>query len=269
MSLASARPLVNDLSLLSQRLITHTRFDRVRLGSINLNSSTGVSLGVGKCSAVVLKLNLASYNVSPLTLNQIFAFYIGDERQQTYPVMRQAQDTPQVLFCNDLSEIRIRYAADISGAGAPYPMAEIMIYESDIDLTDLSADEKVNLWLSRQFCATQFATIRIPTSDTIGKPLGQGRCAAVVIQQPNGVLNNVLAPNGTNQCYIGDADNQTWVLTPNSAYPSPVIFCRDLSEVYIRTPIAQNAPNAYPFVNVIVYHNQETVNSPLTFYDAI
>lgn len=90
---------------------------------------------------------------------------------------------------------------------------------------------------------TNYASIAVPVADIVGQPIGNGGCKAVIL------TFNLLARNGTSvvantysnyinplnipyAIYYGDFNRQEHELL--AGFNSPIIFCRDLSEVFVR-----------------------------------
>lgn len=94
--------------------------------------------------------------------------------------------------------------------------------------------------MCNQINHTQFETITIPASANLaGIPLGQGKCKAVKLLLNNYVLNTETATavaDAQRVAYYGDRTRQNAELPRNvNGLWSPVIFCEDLSDVYVRS----------------------------------
>lgn len=100
---------------------------------------------------------------------------------------------------------------------------------------------------------TEFRTIDVPLSADAGKEIGQGRCTAVKLRL-NRIRYNLIA--GTPQdclfIYYGDRNNQRWELERGET--SELIICKDLSEVYVKSPFTPSA-TVQSFIEIIIYHN--------------
>lgn len=99
---------------------------------------------------------------------------------------------------------------------------------------------------------TQFETIQTRGSSAFynGMPLGQGACKAVLLQT-NALIRNttVSLPAQQRVFYVGDATRQehqridsNWGMIP--------IFCKDLSEVYVRG-------NAAVTIQILIYLGEQ------------
>lgn len=116
--------------------------------------------------------------------------------------------------------------------------------------------EKLNLLLMNNITRTQFATINLPaTAGAKGLPIGDiggGKCIAVILRINQAVLDSLTATAiATNQtlAYYGDARGQFFEL--RAGVNSEIIFCKDLTEVYVRgIGIATT-------VQVLIYVNDE------------
>lgn len=128
-------------------------------------------------------------------------------------------------------------------------------------------EQKIDLLLARQITKTRFATITVPVNDK-GTPLGQGKCKAVVLHLNFYVLNGSDtqqsggAGDEAGGIYYGDSNQQTCELLLSSTAQattnintrsSNIIFCNDLSEVWVRAKQTK-AGTAVSFqLEVIIY----------------
>lgn len=103
---------------------------------------------------------------------------------------------------------------------------------------------------------TQIKTIVIPaTSDLIGMPLGIGKCSAVVLYLNRYVYNTTTAteiPANQRIIYYGDKESQARELI--AGLQSDIIFCKDLSDVYIRNNGVENV------IQATIYLTQEDID---------
>jgi hypothetical protein len=126
-------------------------------------------------------------------------------------------------------------------------------------------EQKIDLLLARQITKTRFATITVPVNDK-GIPLGQGKCKAVVLHLNYYVLNNSDVFQNTDfngsGIYYGDSNQQTCELLFNTTSQnaggintrsSNIIFCNDLSEVWVRGKISDGGEPAGYQLEVIIY----------------
>jgi hypothetical protein len=95
---------------------------------------------------------------------------------------------------------------------------------------------------------TQFATVIIPASALLeGLPLGIGKCVGVELQLNSYVLNTTTAAQvavNLFNIYYGDSGSQAFELaignnvvatgSPSPQSNSGMIYCKDLSEIYVR-----------------------------------
>jgi hypothetical protein len=109
-----------------------------------------------------------------------------------------------------------------------------------------------------EFIKTEFKLVPVQNA-SLGVPLGLGKCKAVRLK-----LNAFPLDDGSNYValpnyiYYGDAQSQQIELmatdlantSAQDGY-SPLIYCRDLSEVFIRYNTGQNPVTVY--LNVLVY----------------
>ena len=81
---------------------------------------------------------------------------------------------------------------------------------------------------------TNFITIPVSTLESEGVPLGSGKCVAVVLRVNLYDRNTqtLVGGDGGAQFYIGDANRQEYEVV--FGINSQVIFCSDLSEVWVR-----------------------------------
>lgn len=125
-------------------------------------------------------------------------------------------------------------------------------------------EQKIDLLLARQITKTRFATITVPVNDK-GIPLGQGKCKAVVLHLNYFLLNdNEFTQNdgGTaGGIYYGDSNQQTCELLFNTTpattlgintRSSNIIFCNDLSEVWVRGKTTDAGTTPFQ-LEVIIY----------------
>lgn len=106
-------------------------------------------------------------------------------------------------------------------------------------------EKKIELLLARQITKTRFATITVPVNNK-GIAIGQGKCKAVILHLNFFVLDTSDTLQGTERAggiYYGDQNQQTCELLQNSTNAdarginnrsSNIIFCNDLSEVWVR-----------------------------------
>ena len=117
----------------------------------------------------------------------------------------------------------------------------------------LNIEQKIDLLLARAIVNTHFATVAIPaTASQRGKPIGQGKCKAVILYL-NSLVLNTTGNEGTikeqAQIYYGDNRSQFRELIRGQV--SDIIFCKDLSEVYVRCNGIENV------VQVTVYLGED------------
>lgn len=127
-------------------------------------------------------------------------------------------------------------------------------------------EKKIELLLARQITKTRFATITVPVNNK-GIQLGQGKCKAVVLHLNYCVLNQATEyQNGGERgggIYYGDQNQQTCELLFNTTSAdasgintrsSEIIFCNDLSEVWVRGKLQRGAGDGVEFsLEVIIY----------------
>jgi len=125
-------------------------------------------------------------------------------------------------------------------------------------------EQKIDLLLARQITKTRFATITVPVNDK-GIPLGQGKCKAVVLHLNYYLLNgnqNTQSMSYAGGIYYGDSNQQTCELlfnTINAASnsintrSSNIIFCNDLSEVWVRGKADRDSGQTEYQLEVIIY----------------
>lgn len=94
------------LLLLQRAGITKTRFAALHIPS-NVNQGIPIA-SQGKCKAVVLRLN--AFELDTDTEITIPAIYYGDAQRQQYELITGINS--QIIFCDDLSEVWVRYAGD-------------------------------------------------------------------------------------------------------------------------------------------------------------
>lgn len=97
--------------------------------ALNKTLTAGIAIGQGECKAVRLKLNALQRNTAlALQAGLFIGFYYGDsERQEAeYSVLGVAgtslnsiADWTPLIYCKDLSDVFIRYAAKTANAGWP------------------------------------------------------------------------------------------------------------------------------------------------------
>lgn len=119
----------------------------------------------------------------------------------------------------------------------------------------MNVSEQLDLLLiaKRTMLRTDFLTVTIPaTALKRGLPIGDGKCLAVVLYlnslAHNTVTNTATAANLA-QIYYGDARSQERELIRGQQ--SDIIFCKDLSEVYVRGNGVEN------HIQVLIYLNDE------------
>lgn len=94
------------LLLLQRAGITKSRFIGFNIPS-NLNQ--GIPLATqGKCKAVVIRLN--KFEIDTDTEIAVPAIYYGDAQRQQYELITGINS--QIIFCDDLSEVFVRYTGD-------------------------------------------------------------------------------------------------------------------------------------------------------------
>jgi hypothetical protein len=108
-----------------------------------------------------------------------------------------------------------------------------------------------------RFVKTEFKIVKINYTPENGIPIGLGKCKAVQLQL-NAFPRNVSSAyiNTPFFVYYGDAQSQEVELYAvdnglNGGY-SPFIYCRDLSEVFVRFAMSEGAPDS-AIVNILVY----------------
>ena len=120
----------------------------------------------------------------------------------------------------------------------------------------MDTSKKLNLLLMNNITRTQFASVNLPaTAGAKGLPVGDiggGKCIAVILRINLAVLDSLTAtaiPTNQTLAYYGDARGQFFEL--RAGVNSEIIFCKDLSEVYIRgIGIATT-------VQILIYVNDE------------
>ena len=126
-------------------------------------------------------------------------------------------------------------------------------------------EQKIDLLLARQITKTRFATITVPVNNK-GIQLGQGKCKAVVLHL-NYYLANSINPQTVREAggiYYGDSNQQTVELllktsTANGNPPnintrsSNIIFCNDLSEIWVRGKQNSSGGQTEWQLEVIIY----------------
>jgi hypothetical protein len=97
-------------------------------------------------------------------------------------------------------------------------------------------EQKIDLLLTRDITHTQFGTISVPATALLkGVKIGQGKCRAVVLYLNSLALNtttNAATAAILAQVYYGDSRSQFRELIRGQQ--SDIIFCTDLSQVYVR-----------------------------------
>lgn len=88
---------------------------------------------------------------------------------------------------------------------------------------------------------TNYITVPVLANASKGIKLGNGGCKAVVLRLNQYARNTVTDTFGaTKACfYIGDANRQEFEVL--GGINSQVIFCNDLSEIWVRVPAAVTA----------------------------
>lgn len=101
---------------------------------------------------------------------------------------------------------------------------------------------------------TRFFTVKLPaTAVGFGIPLGDGKCQGVSLKTNNFVLNTTTGTGVAGNLrvfYYGDANSQLYEYDA-SGNPTDIIYCKDLSEVYIRCLTADT------HIQVMVYLSDE------------
>ncbi len=93
------------LDLLLERGIKKTRFFTIPLAVTN---ETGVEIGIGKCRAVILRLNKYTRNTTSGAVQAVETAYYGDAKSQEFELLSGIDS--EILFCEDLSEVFVRTA---------------------------------------------------------------------------------------------------------------------------------------------------------------
>lgn len=108
--------------------------------------------------------------------------------------------------------------------------------------TDLS------LLMSAGISKTTFKTLPVKETNNVGISIGQGACKAVIIKL-NFFMRNAedSAEQIIEQIYIGDTNAQEFELLTGTN--SPVIFCENLEEIFVRNPYPSIA-----YVQVLIYN---------------
>ncbi len=98
----------------------------------------------------------------------------------------------------------------------------------------MTNEQKLDLLLKRGLTKTSFRTIPVAVSQTVGKPIGLGECKAVILRLNNYTRNTTTgAVQAVETAYYGDEQTQEFELL--RGIDSEIIFCEDLSEVFVRT----------------------------------
>ncbi len=85
--------------------IAKTKFIAV---PVAVTLTQGVPIGMGKCRAVILRLNQYTRNDTGGGLQAVEAAYYGDDQSQEFELLRGVDS--EIIFCTDLQEVFIRSA---------------------------------------------------------------------------------------------------------------------------------------------------------------
>ncbi len=98
----------------------------------------------------------------------------------------------------------------------------------------LTTEQKLDLLLERGITKTRFFTLPVAITLATGAEIGTGKCKAVILRLNKYTRNTTTgAVQAVETAYYGDAKSQEFELL--SGIDSEIIFCEDLSEVFIRT----------------------------------
>lgn len=97
------------------------------------------------------------------------------------------------------------------------------------------------------FTRTRFSSVVVKVDNLQGVPVGMGKCKAIKIRPNQFVINsnNLQAVTVQDRLYYGDSKQQTFEypltvgadrLAGANPFASELIYCQDLSEVYLRVP---------------------------------
>lgn len=94
--------------------------------------------------------------------------------------------------------------------------------------------ERFALLEGKGITESEFLSIQVPVATLKGRPIGQGKCKAVVLRFNNLTRNDITSVD-FQPIYYGDSDGQEMELLRGET--SEVIFATDLSNVYVRAPL--------------------------------
>lgn len=138
----------------------------------------------------------------------------------------------------------------------------------------------LNLMLARGIYRTQFESVVVPSDNTRGIQIGEGKCIAVIlhlnryiynypavteIANTDGVYTDLVlgqsgetGRNGVLYVYYGDRNKQQRELAAGET--SPILFCEDLSEIYVKAPTFVNGDAALSYeyeIQLEIYHGKD------------
>lgn len=123
----------------------------------------------------------------------------------------------------------------------------------------------LNLMLARGIYRTQFESVSVPFNDLRGVQIGEGKCVAVILHLNQFHYNttvSVLDANPLGICiYYGDKTKQQRELF--NGQTSPILFCSDLSEIYVRAAVNWSGAtdtNTFFEVQLEIYHGKDDDN---------
>lgn len=106
--------------------IDRTEFQTIAIPAVSLER--GMPLGIGKCTAVILRLNLIQLNaLSGAAGNAVVQVYYGDRNSQLFELIRGSNS--ELIICKDLSEIYIR--TSYTQTPTQQNFVQAMIYHND------------------------------------------------------------------------------------------------------------------------------------------
>lgn len=110
----------------------------------------------------------------------------------------------------------------------------------------MTLEQKIDLLLHRQIVLTKFTNARLERAMvSTGIEIGRGKCRAVILRLNQYDRNSTNATlQAVEQAYYGDSQSQEFELL--RGVDSELIFCNDLSEVFVRAPEACN-------IQVLIY----------------
>lgn len=119
----------------------------------------------------------------------------------------------------------------------------------------MTREQKIDLLVKRGITQSHFETVRFNASSLgQGIEIGQGACLAVILRLNRYVFNNTTGTENTiRQIYYGDRTRQECELLRGES--SEIIFCNDLSEVFIRCPYDPAGVGNQAFISIMIYSN--------------